>query len=45
MGKSLQAQYILSGTVFDSSKINYVPGVRVANSDGKFAITDSLGRL
>ena len=40
----LPAQMFLSGTVFDSSKINYVPGVKVMNSAGKFTYTDSLGR-
>jgi hypothetical protein len=39
----LHAQIILSGTVFDSSKINYVPGVKVMNSAGKSIYTDSLG--
>jgi len=34
---------LLSGTVFDSSKINYVPGVKVANNAGRFTYTDSLG--
>ncbi len=36
-------QNTISGTVFDSSRINYVPGVRVVNKAGQFAITDSLG--
>jgi hypothetical protein len=41
---TLNAQFILSGTVFDSSKINFVPGVTVTNKQGGFTITDSLGR-
>ena len=44
LDKSLHAQFILSGTVFDSSKINYVPGVTVANREGTFTVTDSMGR-
>jgi len=44
MAKTVSAQFILSGTVFDSSKINYVPGVTVINKEGKFTLTDSLGR-
>lgn len=43
-GQGLHAQFVLSGTVFDSSKINYVPGVTVINKAGKFTLTDSLGR-
>ena len=43
-GQTLRAQFVLSGTVFDSSKINYVPGVTVVNREGKFTITDSMGR-
>jgi hypothetical protein len=41
---SLQAQFVLSGTVFDSSKINYVPNVLVLNTKGDFTKTDSMGR-
>ena len=41
---SLHAQFTISGTVFDSSKINYVENVRVVSTGGMFAITDSLGR-
>lgn len=41
---TLMAQNTISGTVFDSSRINYVPGVTVINNEGQFAITDSLGR-
>ena len=40
----VEAQIIVSGTVVDSSKINYVENVRVVSSGGLFAITDSLGR-
>ncbi|MGG9962165.1 hypothetical protein [Ferruginibacter sp. SUN106] len=43
-GQSIYAQFTLSGTVFDSSKINYVPGVTVINKEGRFTLTDSLGR-
>ena len=42
--KTLPAQFILSGTVLDSSKINYVPGVMVFNKAGRFVLTDSVGR-
>lgn len=41
---NLLAQFVLSGTVFDSSKINFVPGVKVMNSLGSFTTTDSMGR-
>ncbi len=41
---SLHAQFTISGTVFDSSKINYVENVRVVSTGGMFAISDSLGR-
>jgi hypothetical protein len=44
MQKEVHAQFVLSGTVYDSSKINYVPGVSVWNKEGKFTTTDSLGR-
>jgi hypothetical protein len=43
MANTVAAQLILSGTVFDSSKINFVPGVRVVSTGGLFGITDSLG--
>ncbi len=39
-----RAQNRVSGTVFDSSRINFVPGVKVINNAGQFAITDSLGK-
>jgi hypothetical protein len=41
---ALQAQFTVSGTVFDSSKINYVPHVKVINNAGQFTFTDSLGK-
>jgi len=44
MQQPLHAQFILSGTVYDSSKINYVPDVSIWNKEGKFTTTDSLGR-
>jgi hypothetical protein len=44
VANKLQAQFILSGTVFDSSKINYVPNVMVVNTRGGFTTSDSLGR-
>ena len=40
----MAAQLTVSGTVFDSSKRNYVENVRVESSSGKFAQTDSMGR-
>lgn len=40
----LAAQLTVSGTVFDSSKRNYVENARVESSSGKFAQTDSMGR-
>jgi hypothetical protein len=44
LGKTAGAQFVLSGTVFDSSRINYVPGVTVVNKEGRFTLTDSMGR-
>jgi len=41
---SVKAQINISGTVLDSTKINYVENVRVVSTGGMFAITDSLGR-
>lgn len=38
------AQQVISGTVFDSSRINFVPGVKVINNAGQFAVTDSMGK-
>lgn len=40
----LRAQLTVSGTVFDSSKINYVENVRVVSTGGLFAVTDSMGK-
>lgn len=40
-----RAQLTLSGTVYDSSKINQVEGVRVISTGGLFTITDSLGNF
>jgi hypothetical protein len=39
----VSAQYLLSGTVYDSSKINFVEGVRVVSTNGMFTVTDSMG--
>ena len=38
------AQLTVMGTVFDSSKKNYVEFVRVESTGGKFTTTDSMGR-
>lgn len=40
----LSAQLTVTGTVFDSTKRNYVEAVRVENTNGKFTQTDSMGR-
>ena len=40
----LTAQFTLSGTVYDSSKLNLVEGVRVVSTGGMFVFTDSMGR-
>ena len=40
----LFAQITVTGTVFDSSKKNYVENVRVESNIGKFTRTDSMGR-
>ena len=40
----LQAQLTVSGTVYDSSKVNYVEDVRVVSTGGLFTVTDSMGR-
>lgn len=37
------SQIIISGTVYDSTKLYVVPGVRVASTSGLTTITDSLG--
>ena len=42
-GHSSRAQFLLSGTVYDSSKINMVEGVRVVSTGGLFTVTDSMG--
>ncbi len=39
----LAAQIIISGTVYDSTKLYGVPGVNVASTSGLPVITDSLG--
>ena len=39
----LHAQLIVAGTVFDSSKKNYVENVRVESTGGKYTTTDSMG--
>lgn len=44
VSNKLTAQLILSGSVYDSSKINLVEGVRVVSTGGLFSITDSMGR-
>jgi len=40
----LRAQFTVSGTVLDKSKINRVENVRVVSTGGMFAITDYTGR-
>ena len=44
IGNHLFAQLTVTGTVFDSSKRNYVENVRVESTNGKFTQTDSMGR-
>lgn len=44
MGNQLFAQLTVSGTVFDSSRRNYVENVRVESTSGLFTRTDSMGR-
>ena len=39
----LTAQLTVSGTVFDSSKRNYVEDVKVESTGGKYTYTDSMG--
>ncbi|MFZ1372037.1 MAG: hypothetical protein WAR78_16755 [Ferruginibacter sp.] len=41
---SVTAQLTITGTVFDSSKKNYVEAVRVESTGGRYAVTDSMGR-
>jgi hypothetical protein len=38
------AQIIVSGTVMDNSKVNFVEAVGVISTGGKIAVTDSLGK-
>ena len=38
------AQTVVRGTVFDSSRINYVENVRVVSTGGLFTVTDSMGK-
>ena len=42
-GNQLHAQLTVTGTVFDSSRRNYVENVRVESTGGKFTRTDSMG--
>jgi len=42
-GNRLWAQLSVSGTVYDSSKVNLVEGVKVVTNTGMFTYTDSLG--
>lgn len=39
-----KSQFIVEGTVYDSSRLNYVEGVKVFSTSGVFAITDTMGR-
>jgi hypothetical protein len=41
---SLTAQLMISGTVYDSSRLNPVQDVKVLSNSGKFTYTDSTGR-
>jgi len=43
-GNQLYAQLTVTGTVFDSSKRNYVENVLVESTGGKVTRTDSMGR-
>lgn len=43
-GNSLFAQYTITGTVFDSTRANYVKDVLVESTGGTKALTDSMGR-
>ena len=43
-GNQLHAQLTVTGTVFDSSKRNYVENVQVESTGGIFTHTDSMGR-
>jgi hypothetical protein len=42
--RSLQAQIVISGTVLDNTKKNYVEAARVVSTGGMFSMTDSLGQ-
>jgi hypothetical protein len=42
-GNQLYAQLTVTGTVFDSSRRNYVENVQVESTGGKFTRTDSMG--
>ena len=42
--KSLCAQFLVKGTVYDISKVNVIEEVRVVSTGGLFSITDSLGQ-
>jgi hypothetical protein len=41
---SVQAQYKVKGTVYDSSRIYPIESVTVLSSNGKVTVTDSMGR-
>jgi hypothetical protein len=41
---SLTAQLVISGTVYDSTKVNFVEAVRVESTGGISVMTDSLGK-
>jgi len=43
VGNQLHAQLTVTGTVFDSSKRNYVENVQVESTSGKLTHTDSMG--
>jgi len=40
----LKGQIMVSGTVYDVTKVNYVEQVRVVSTSGIFAVTDSMGK-
>jgi hypothetical protein len=44
VARQSHAQLTVTGTVFDSSKRNYVENVQVVSSGGKITQTDSMGR-
>ncbi len=43
-GSKSFAQFNLTGTVYDSTKINYVEGVKVESTTGAITYTDSIGK-